>query len=360
MLINENTRVLLIGYETYKLRSDGTKYYQGGTEVVTNQLLEYLRQKDCQLYYLLTHGRLTRDLKNSYYSDYRCYIDRAPKNNANELTKFIEDNKIDFIITSTCMDPTSRYLFTDCISKITVPTLVYNHGSNCCHINSYGQSIIDNPNVHLISVTQHEYEEHIAFGVPKNRLHQINNPVALDEVEISSEDNNRFIINARMVEQKGIPNALDLCVALNNPVDLIGRDNNYKVYNQVMNYPKDILNYLGILDRKDVMKKVADAKMLILLPDGPEGRPLSVLEAMALGTPVITWDDYSFSTFVDPEYNILLPHIPNFIDYFKEIYLPKIDYYTDYSRRCELSKKVVEKYGIKAYYQSLDAIISKI
>ena len=360
MIIGEGTRVLLIGYETYDLKSDGTKYYKGGTEVVTNQLLEYLIQKGCQVYYLITHGRITRALKNSYFDTYGCYIDKAPKNDASELTKFIEANKIELIINSTCMDSTSRYLFAECISKVSVPTLVYNHGSNCCHINSYGNSIIDNPNVHLISATQHEYEEHITFGVPKDRLHQIDNPVALPEVEIKPTDNSRFIINARMVEQKGIPNALDLCVAINKPVDLIGRDNNYKVYDQVMSYPKDILNYVGLVDRPTMIEKISGAEMLILLPNGPEGKSLVMLEAMAMGTPVITWDDYSFSTFVDPEYNILLPHTPDYIDYFKEIYLPKLDYYTDYSRRCEMSKQVIEKYGINSYYAKLDKIIEKL
>lgn len=359
MTVGKDTRVLLIGYETYDLKPDGTQYYKGGTEVVTNQLLEYLIQKGCQVYYLITHGRLTRALKNSYQATYGCYIDKAPKDAA-DLTKFIEVNKIDLIINSTCMDGTSRYQFAECISKVSIPTLVYNHGSNCCHIRSYGNSILNNDNVHLISATQHEYEEHIAFGVPLDRLHQIDNPVALPEVEIKSTDTGRFIINARMVEQKGIPNALDLCVAINKPVDFIGRDNNYKVYDQVMSYPKDILNYLGVVDRPTMIEKISGAEMLILLPNGPEGKSLVMLEAMAMGTPVITWDDYSFSTFVDSEYNILLPHTPDYIDYFKEVYLPKLDQYTEYSRRCEMSRKVVAEYGIQSYYAKLDRIINKV
>lgn len=359
MIITKDSRVLLIGYETYDLKPDGTQYYKGGTEVVTNQLLEYLMSKNCQIYYLITHGRLTRALKSSYQETYKCYVDKAPKD-AQDLSKFIENNEIDLIINSTCMDATSRYQFTNCISNVAVPTLVYNHGSNCCHIRSYGSTILNNNNVHLISATQHEYEEHIAFGVPLDRLHQIDNPVALPQVEVKPTDNGRFIINARMVEQKGIPNALDLCVAINKSVDFIGRDNNYKVYDQVMTYPKDILNYLGVVDRPTMIQKISGAEMLILLPNGPEGKSLVMLEAMAMGTPVITWDDYSFSTFVDPEYNILLPHTPDYIEYFKEVYLPKLSHYTDYSRRCEMSKKVIENYGINSYYNKLDRIIGKL
>lgn len=360
MIVSPGMKVLLLGYETYNLSADGTPYYKGGTEVVTNQLLLYLLSRKFQVYYLLTHGRLTKALKHHYEQTYKCYVDKAPTGDAKELTRFIKDNNIELIINSTCMDSTSRYLFSYCLGQVEIPMLVYNHGSNCCHIRSYGSTIIDNDQVHLISATEHEYQEHLEFGIPIDRLHKIDNPVAIPHIDIQASDNSRFIINARMVEQKGIPNALDLCVAINKPVDLIGRDNNYKIYNQVMSYPSDIVNYVGLVDRITMINKVAESQMLILLPNGPEGKSLVMLEAMAAGTPVITWDDYSFSTFVDPKYNILLPHTSKYIEYFKDMYLPRITEYTDYSRRCEMSKQVIRNYGIDAYYSKLDSIISKI
>lgn len=360
MILSKGSRVLLVGYETFDLKPGSTPYFKGGTEVVTDRLLRYLQSKGCEVIYLTTHGRITKELSQIYSREYNCTHYKAPKD-ASELKHYIEDTMhFDLIINSTCMDANSRYQFKEYFSNTSVPTLVYNHGSNCCHIKSYGAFIYDNPKVHLISATEHEYREHQEFGFPEHRLHKIDNPVSLPETRIVPEDNGRFIINARMVEQKGIPNALDLCYSINKPVDLIGRDNNYKVYDQVMTYKDKGMIWHGTVDRPTMIKMVSESQMLVLLTNGPEGKSLVMLEAMALGTPVITWDDYSFSTFVDPEYNILLPHNRDYIQYFKDKYLSKLNQYLDYDRRSEMSKKVRESYGINAYYKRLDEIISRI
>ena len=102
----------------------------------------------------------------------------------------------------------------------------------------------------------------------------------------------------RVSPSKGLHLAIELAKELNLHLKIIGpMQDNYPDFGDVSQYVEGIkedidkldnVEYLGTLSHKETIRRIAKAKALIHPSDGTEACPMTVIEAMATGTPVIT------------------------------------------------------------------------
>lgn len=243
--------------------------------------------------------------------------------------------------------------------------IIFTHGLNCTPTKEKSWKLLsERPNTHIISLTEYERSYYINNNfISEEKSHLAVSPIVnFDKnVEVKDTTSDKLLLNSRVVKSKGIKNVVDLISQSNLELNIIGKQYTYlKWWSEMKKNFSESISYLGVVPRSELFNLVADSKFLIFLPDVPEGVTLTILEAMSVGTPVITWDDYSYPEIVNPEYNILLPHVDNFIEIFKQEYLPKLESYTSYDKRCELSKSTLESHSIDKFRDSLLGIIREV
>ena len=353
--MKDNLKVIVIGYNTY----DTNGVFPGGTEVVTDALLKFLVSHNCNIRYYVTR-KLTNKMIEMYSDDYHCEILKKSDISLESISEYNPD----LIIVSVCTFDTSDITKNILSRYDKCPVLVYSHGINCCSINQgYDKSIVSNGNFYFTYLDNMSRDSHLEFGIPEDHNFRVINSVFFDNTVLYSNNFDYDVFsNARIVPQKGIYNVARLCKSANFKLGMIGKAlSNNKELIRIKDELGELVDYKGLVNRNEVPHLIRKSKFLGFLPNAQEGgSPLTVLESMAIGTPVITWDDFEITSIVDPSMNIVLNHSEEYIDQFIEEYLPKIDYYLTDSNRIKLSKSTIDKYGIKSYYNRLDTIISSI
>lgn len=347
-------RVVVIGYGTY----DSQYRFIGGTEIMTDTLIRYfISKKSIIRYYVIR--KLTSDLIRIYTKEYNCELFSRKELSVDSIREFNPD----LVLVSICSNSENKDICKNIISKINrCPVLIYGHGPNCCNINNYDEDV-KNDNYYFTSLSEVEHHSYIKFGIREDHITKIINPVLLNSN--NKYDNSKIydaFSNSRLVEQKGIRNAVDFCKELNYRLSMVG---NASSTNSLLKYSKNILgdklDYLGVVNRDEINYLICHSKFLIYFPNYQEGEsPLSVLESMSLGTPVITWDDFGITNIVNKKYNIVLDHSRNYIDQFKEEYLDKLDKYLSEDNKNDLIDYTNYNFGLKSFYKKLDEIISGI
>lgn len=360
-IMSDKLNVLLIGQCSFKYRG-GHRCFFGGTEKMNDVLIRVM-QEHCNVFFLFDHGI------ESSRQDYMQYYNLADTNiipdSIEDLEKYLIDNHIDIVMISGWLSDTLIKCIKELFSRIDIPIIMYNHGTACCNPDDYmTEDVKTKDNFYIINCTQHEYNHCISHGIPENRLFLIDNPVdieqeVLDKVgQVSLTDD--FVITARMVVEKGIPNTLSICEKLNKKAVIIGNKCRGYVLRDIAARFPGLYEARGILPREQLIDIVLHSQMFGFMPNEPEGMSLCVLEANALGVPAITWDDYSIPNFIDNKYNIFLEHTPDFVDQFMSLYNSRsdfMDFYLDPNNRKDLSNRTMEKYGIKRYGIIINSII---
>lgn len=365
--------LLFIGLRSYLVRADGTKYYTGGIDKLSDVFLRYLKDK-YNVYYLYHSGN--DKTTDSYKNNYPDIKDIGIIDTEINISEYISKNNIDLVLISSWLDDREGRetdsnnslgivkAITNVFSKSDIPVVIYNHGTNCCSSTVYAKSISNSPNIRVINCTKHEEDLCIKLGIPPERLIRINNPIDIDNKYINHDYtlNNKFVTISRMIVGKGIPNSMEITTRVGKCLDIIGKKYRGYVTRQLANlYPGDNkYNCLGVLQRDDLLSRLSHYDLFILLPNEAEGMNLSVLEANALGVPVVVWNDWAFPDFLDHDFNIFLDHNKDtYIEQFMTEYLPKIDYYLDPSNRKILSQRTIEKFGIDNYIKTMFSILGE-
>lgn len=353
-------RVLLLGECSFLINEKGEQYYAGGTEKMSDYIIRSL-QDHYELYYLYHHGQTDSTERYKEFYPGLKDVKRIPKASKN-LFKYIEDNKIDFVLVSSWMSLTIQRCIKEVISYAGVKAIVYNHGIACCHIKDYGENLLDKDYVHIINCTENEENVCRDYGISDSRMHRILNPVELPDnfvVPKENELNDKFAMSARIVEGKGIENGLDLCNKIGKTLDIIGKRQSNGLYNKLVRKYGDI-NNIGPFPREELFEILSKYQLAILLPTLQEGMSLSTIEANSLGVPVIAWNDSINRQSLINDYNIFLDQNIDFVKQFEEEYLPHLDKYLDYNFRKELSEKTIERCGLTSYGNNLIKIIDEV
>lgn len=243
--------------------------------------------------------------------------------------------------------------------------IIFTHGLNCTPTKEKSWKLLSKrSNTYIISLTEYERSYYVENNfISRDKSYLAVSPIVnfSENTKVKEHTSDKFLLNSRVVKSKGIKNVVDLISQSNLELNIIGKQYTYlKWWSEMKKNFSDSISYLGVIPRSELFDLVGNSKFLIFLPDTPEGVTLTILEAMSVGTPVITWDDYSYPEIVNPMYNILLPHTDNFIEVFKDVYLPKLDSYTSYESRCELSRSTLESHSIDRFRESLLGIIREV
>ena len=334
-------KILFIGYPTYGSDSK----IVGGTELVNDTILKIFKSvPDIQVQYVVTK-RVSDTLVKSYSSTYDCEVRKSREYCVEDLRTFSPD----LVLVSMC-NPEDDPIFDVIRSIEDVPVWVYTHMSTDDLIDGYKD--LHNRENFYYSYLSDRARHIIVQQVSEDQTFRFYNPVVghYDKLNLSDYYNYDILINSRIVKQKGIDNTINLCNRVNWSTALVGACSSM-CRNLLKEYVESFKHlgsqYLGTLDRPQLLEDLRHVKFLSLLPNGPEGFGLCLVEAMAVGTPVITWKD--LSEVADPQYNILLTHDKYFIDEFVEEYLPRIDDYLNPARRKEMKKITLDLYGESAY-----------
>jgi len=142
-------------------------------------------------------------------------------------------------------------------------------------------------------------------------------------------DTFKFLYIGRLIKSKGIIELLKASRMMKEKypeveIEIIGdvdkNPGSLKIDDLIYYINNKYINYLGYRSEEEVIKILKKATVLVL-PSYHEGIPRSVLEAMAIGRPIITTDAPGCKETVIDGYNGYLVKIGSYIDLFKKMEL---------------------------------------
>jgi glycosyltransferase involved in cell wall biosynthesis len=347
-------RVALLGYDTCNLNG----IFVGGTERMTDILIRYFKDAGYNVLYVCTNN--VGGKKKAYYKSLYG-VEVVSGDEAVERDRLGRFNP-DLIFISTVFFEKMRPLFEQAVEVArNVPTILYSHGINVCKAKHLPDGIFDLDTVHFTALNESDRRQWLDNGVPEDRVHDVRNTMTVpDGLEPNTDYRYDIVLNARPTTQKGAMNTARLCKELGYRVAFVGggSSDSCSFYAEIKGLLGDMATFYGHIPQDEVFEVVRSAKFMCFLPNSEEGSsPLAVLEAMALGTPIITWDRFGMSRHVDSEHNIVLSGRESFIDEFRDRYAGSLDRYLDVRSRSELMHRTVETYGLPAYHRQIDELI---
>jgi len=128
-------------------------------------------------------------------------------------------------------------------------------------------------------------------GWPKNKIMVVNNCCSLKTEESPTDEiNDYFLFNGRLSQEKGID--LIINAVINHPelrLIIAGTGPDALIYEKMANAieAKDRIQFIGWQEEQALAKLILKAKAVLIPSRWYENFPLSALEAISLGTPVI-------------------------------------------------------------------------
>ncbi len=128
--------------------------------------------------------------------------------------------------------------------------------------------------------------EHSSINAGKNKFTVKPNFCAVPKVSVQ-KINNDFLYIGRLSEEKGIDLLLN-AFATNGFNLIIAGDGPFK--EKIIDYSKryNNIDFLGLIDKNKVFSLMKSCTALVFPSTWPEGMPLTIIEALACGLPVIT------------------------------------------------------------------------
>ena len=126
------------------------------------------------------------------------------------------------------------------------------------------------------------------FGVPADKI-VVKPNFVIDTAQTNRTRGQHFLFVGRLTSEKGIDVLLDAFAGTNKMLRIAGNGPlQGKVLRACQRHPN--ITYLGVLDKPDIDKQLAECTALIFPSTWYEGMPITLVEAFAAGTPVITSD----------------------------------------------------------------------
>lgn len=134
----------------------------------------------------------------------------------------------------------------------------------------------------------------------------------------SYEKDDYFVFVGRLSVEKGVDLLLKVFSSSNKKLIIIGGGPLEKLVKVAVDSRHNI-SYLGFKDKEFIMRKLKRAKALIFSSIGYEGMPMTILESLSVGTPVIAPNIGGPNEIIKDGYNGLIYEVSNKKDLQKKI-----------------------------------------
>lgn len=135
-----------------------------------------------------------------------------------------------------------------------------------------------------------------------NYVANIYHGIPVDEYPYNGKPDNYFCYVGRISPDKGVHNAIKLAIKLDVNLKIAGiisSENQEYFEKEIKPYLKSKIQYLGLINEKEKKVLLKNAYCFLHLNTYPEGFGLTLIEAMACGTPVIGMDLGSVPEVID-------------------------------------------------------------
>jgi glycosyltransferase involved in cell wall biosynthesis len=136
----------------------------------------------------------------------------------------------------------------------------------------------------LIVLSEFARDLYMNAGLPEHKLVVKRNFIRPPQVETGEEPH--FLFIGRLSEEKGLSTLMAAWSELDIPLRIIG-DGPMRSAVQAWADGHGGVEYLGPLPHQQCMQQLARARALVIPSVGFEGSPMTIIEAMALGKPVV-------------------------------------------------------------------------
>ena len=128
-----------------------------------------------------------------------------------------------------------------------------------------------------------------AFYPSLNYVDNIYNGVDFNRYSLKNGENLHFVFSGRVVKEKGILSAIEISKKTKIPLKIAGIITDQKFYDEFVAPEIDdkLIQFVGNLNNVELAKLLCDALALIHIAEWNDPCPLSVLDALASGLPVI-------------------------------------------------------------------------
>lgn len=123
-------------------------------------------------------------------------------------------------------------------------------------------------------------------GVPANQIVVKPNFITTENNKSLSSKIERAVFIGRLSFEKGLMNLIEDWSAINYPLYIIGTGPLENKAKEISNSNKNII-FLGNMENKKVKEFLAESSFLVFPSTWYEGMPITILEAMSVGVPVI-------------------------------------------------------------------------
>lgn len=156
--------------------------------------------------------------------------------------------------------------------------------------------------VHYVAISEADRHPSLNYAAT------IHHGIRLDEFPFDAEGSDDLLFFGRMHPDKGAAEAIHVALAIGRRLDLYGivQDQGYFDREVLPHVDGERIRYLGPVGGEQRLRALGKAKVLLHLINFDEPFGLSVIEAMACGTPVIAIDRGSMPELVTPETGILV------------------------------------------------------
>jgi glycosyltransferase involved in cell wall biosynthesis len=169
--------------------------------------------------------------------------------------------------------------------------------------------------VHFVAISEADRHPSLRYAAT------IHHGIRLDEFPFDPEGSDDLLFFGRMHPDKGAAEAIHVALATGRRLDLYGivQDRGYFDREVLPHVDGERIRYLGPVGGEQRLRALGRAKALLHLINFDEPFGLSVIEAMACGTPVIAIDRGSMPELITPETGILVKSVGEAITALGEI-----------------------------------------